>query len=110
MTENVIDLAIWKHGDKELARLDRGELSSLLTQEADQLAQLLDKAKEAHGRLEAIRAALDAKHALTAEQRQCYALFANPLLDHLVGAHDYAWHLVVLGRDLSKALVLIARV
>ncbi|TBG52634.1 hypothetical protein [Rhizobium leguminosarum] len=105
MTENVIDMEIWKRGEKELARLDRGELSALLTQQADQLTQLLDKAKEAHGRLEAIRAALDAKHALTAGQRQCYTLFANPLLDHLIGAHDYAWNLVVLGRDLSKALV-----
>ncbi|MBY3575440.1 hypothetical protein HFN65_31370 [Rhizobium laguerreae] len=102
MTENVIDLAIWKHGDKELARLDRGELSSLLTQEADQLAQLLDKAKEAHGRLEAIRAALDAKLALTAEQGQVFGLFAAPLHTHLVGAHDYAWNLMMFGRDLSK--------
>ncbi|MGO7266109.1 hypothetical protein [Rhizobium johnstonii] len=103
MTENVIDMEIWKRGEKELARLDRGELSALLTQQADQLAQLLDRAKEAHGRLEAIRAALDTKHAPSAEHGQVYRLFANPLLNHLVGAHDYAWNLVVLGRDISKA-------
>ncbi|ANL12034.1 MULTISPECIES: hypothetical protein [unclassified Rhizobium] len=100
MTENIVDLAIWKHGDKELARLDRGELSSLLTQQADELAQLLDKAKEAHGRLEAIKAALDAKHALSATQARSYALFADPLHGHLVGAHDFAWNLVMYGRDL----------
>ena len=82
--------------------MDRGELSSLLTQQADALAQLLDKAKEAHGRLEAIRAALNAKHALTAEHGQVYGLFAAPLHDHLVGAHDYAWNLIMLGREISK--------
>ncbi|ANL87114.1 hypothetical protein [Rhizobium phaseoli] len=101
MTE-IIDLAIWKHGDKELARLDRGELSLLLTQQADTLAQLLDKAKEAHGRLEAIKASLSTKHALTAEQEHVYGLFAAPLHDHVVGAHDYAWQLMMLGRDLTK--------
>ncbi|TBF89141.1 hypothetical protein [Rhizobium leguminosarum] len=105
MTENVIDLAIWKHGDKELARLDRGELSALLTQQADRLTQLLDKAKEAHGRLEAIRAALDARHALTAEQGHVFGLFAAPLHTHLVGAHDYAWNLMMFGRELSKKQV-----
>ncbi|MGR9293597.1 hypothetical protein ACU8OS_35115 (plasmid) [Rhizobium leguminosarum] len=103
MTENVIDLAIWKHGDKELARLDRGELSLLLTQQADQLAQLLQTAMEAQGRMVAIKAALDAKHALTSEQGRVYGLFADPLHGHLVGAHDYAWHLMMFGRDLPKA-------
>lgn len=102
MTENVIDLAIWKHGDKELASIQSGKLALLLTQQADELAQLLDKAKEAHGRLEAIRAALDAKHALTDEQGRSYALFADPLHGHLVGAHDFAWNLMMFGRDLSK--------
>ena len=103
MTENIIDMEIWKHGDKGLARLDGGELSLLLTQQADEIAQLLDKAKEAQGRMDAIRAALDAKHALTAEQGHVYSLFADPLQSYLVGAHDFAWNLVVLGRELSKS-------
>ncbi len=102
MTKNVIGLEAWKNGDKELARLDRGELSLLFVQQADEIAQLMDKAKEAALRMGVIHDAIAAHRAMTPEQAKAFALFIHPLLDHLVASHDLGWNLVMLARDISK--------
>ncbi|WP_429819140.1 hypothetical protein [Ensifer sp. B1-9] len=99
----VVDMEKWKQ-DRELARLDRGELSSLLVQQADELAQLLHKATEAARRMSAIGLELSSKDGVQADHAQSYVLFSAPLLDHLIASHELAWNLVVVARDISKGL------
>lgn len=99
----VVDMEKWKQ-NRELAGLDRGELSSLLVQQADELAQLLHKATEAARRMSAVGMELSTKESVEAHHAQAYALFSNPLLDHLIASHDLAWNLVVVARDISKGL------
>lgn len=97
----VVDFEKWRQ-DRELAKLDRGELSSLLVQQADELAQLLHKATEAARRMSAVGLELSSKEGVQADHAQSYLLFSAPLLNHLIASHDLAWNLVVVARDISK--------
>lgn len=99
----VVDMEKWRQ-DRELAKLDRGELSSLLIQQADELAQLLHKATEAARRMSAVGLELSGKEGVQGDHAQSYVLFSAPLLDHLIASHELAWNLVVVARDISKWL------
>ncbi|MGH0214442.1 hypothetical protein NKY66_11060 [Sinorhizobium meliloti] len=99
----VVDFEKWRQ-ERELAKLDRGELSSLLVQQADELAQLLHKATEAARRMSAVGLELSGKEGVPRDKAQAYVLFSTPLLNHLIASHDLAWNLVVVARDISKEL------
>ncbi|RVH69237.1 hypothetical protein CN198_14355 [Sinorhizobium meliloti] len=99
----VVDFEKWRQ-DRELAKFDRGELSSLLVQQADELAQLLHKATEAARRMSAVGLELSGKEGVPRDKAQASVLFSAPLLTHLVASHDLAWNLVVVARDISKEL------
>lgn len=96
----VIDLDKWRQ-DRELARMDRDELSTLFLKQADDLAQLLLKAREAARRMSAVGTELSSKEGVKAHHGQSYAVLSAPLLDHLTASHDLAWNMVVLARDMS---------
>lgn len=97
----VVDMEKWKQ-DRELAKLEHGELSSLLIQQADELAQLLHKATETARRMNAVGLELSTKEGVQADHAQSYVLFSAPLLDHLLASHELAWNLVVVARDIAK--------